>query len=115
MTYADKFKDPRWQKKRLEVLQRDNFQCQSSGNRSEPLVVHHIRYFKNTDPWDYDERYLITLSEDEHKRIHKKKRIPTIKDIIIMSEFEYRDDVIWRTTQLGAWETIQSLKAGRFN
>ncbi len=115
MTYAEKLKDPRWQKKRLEIFQRDNWQCQSTGVKNETLAVHHLRYFKDLNPWDYHEKYLLTLSEDEHKRLHKKRRIPTVKDIIEMSEFEYRDDIIWRMTQLPSWEVLQILKAGRFH
>jgi len=115
MAYSEKLKDPRWQKKRLEILERDNWQCQSTGLRNEPLIVHHLRYFPNLDPWEYDEKYLLTISEDEHKRLHGKNRIPTIKDIIIMSEFEYRDDIIWRMTQLESWEVLQVIKAGRFH
>ncbi len=27
MTYAEQLKDPRWQKRRLEILQRDEWRC----------------------------------------------------------------------------------------
>ena len=34
MGYSEKLKDPRWQKKRLEILERDNFRCQYCGDKN---------------------------------------------------------------------------------
>lgn len=64
MTYAEKLKDPRWQKKRLEVLNRDKWMCKSCGDTSSTLHVHHQKY--SGDPWEIDARYLITLCEQCH-------------------------------------------------
>ncbi len=69
MTYAEKLKNPRWQKKRLEILERDEFSCQSCGSEEETLHVHHISYRKKTEPWEYDNDELITLCEHCHKNI----------------------------------------------
>lgn len=66
MTYKEKLKDPRWQKKRLEIMQRDGFQCKGCGSKNKTLNVHHIRYFKN--PWEGPDIYKITLCEDCHKQ-----------------------------------------------
>jgi len=33
-SYADKLKDPRWQRKRLEILQREDFNCEACGSYS---------------------------------------------------------------------------------
>jgi len=75
MRYIDKFKDPRWQKKRLEILDRDNFKCQSIYCPQEddppPTVhVHHLMYLKDRDPWDYNNAFLITLCNECHERVH---------------------------------------------
>jgi len=70
MTYKEKLKDPRWQKKRLEIMQRDGFQCQCCFDRESTLVVHHKKYITNKEPWDYDNEYLITICEDCHDSIH---------------------------------------------
>ncbi len=59
MTYSEKLKDPRWQKLRLEVMQRDEFTCCHCGDRTTTLNVHHLRYHKN--PWDTPLEELITL------------------------------------------------------
>jgi len=68
--YLNKLKDPRWQKKRLEILKRDNFCCQACFESKKTLHVHHIVYGSKKDPWDYDESDLITLCEECHKLWH---------------------------------------------
>ena len=68
MTYCEKLKDPRWQKKRLSVLQRENFTCQDCGTKEKTLHVHHFRYGK--EPWtdlENEDIYLKVLCEDCHK------------------------------------------------
>jgi hypothetical protein len=70
MNYADKLKDPRWQKKRLEILERDSFRCQGCGNKKQMLVVHHRHYDSDKDPWDYADNILVTLCDDCHKLEH---------------------------------------------
>ena len=59
--YSEKLKYPRWQKKRLEIFQRDEFKCQSCGNTEKTLAVHHRIYLRGKDPWDYPNELLITL------------------------------------------------------
>ena len=66
MKYSDKLKDPRWQKKRLEILERDKWICQSCGDDKSTLHVHHRRYFPGKDPWDYEDRLLVALCESCH-------------------------------------------------
>jgi transcription elongation factor Elf1 len=80
MTYSEKLKSPKWQKKRLEILQRDNFNCRNCGDTESSLHVHHIKYIANTDPWDYDEKYLLTLCESCHSESTWQKN--DIKKII---------------------------------
>jgi hypothetical protein len=60
-SYSDLLKDPRWQKKRLEILQRDGWKCQKCGDDEETLHVHHLSYTPNTMPWEYGESNYITL------------------------------------------------------
>lgn len=79
MTYSEKLKDPRWQKRRLEILQRDGFQCQFGYGNCPPeteLHIHHRRYIRGKDPWDYHESDLVTVCADCHKSItNLKERI----------------------------------------
>lgn len=69
--YWEKLKDPRWQRRRLEVMQNDNFTCRDCGNQSTTLNVHHVYYIKGRDPWDYPDQCLKTLCEPCHKRRHE--------------------------------------------
>jgi hypothetical protein len=66
MDYKEKLKDPRWQKKRLEIFQRDEFKCKKCKDSTTTLCVHHLKYFKNKEPWDYDNKYLETLCIECH-------------------------------------------------
>lgn len=73
MSYTEKLKDPRWQKKRLEVMNRDNFTCQKCGATDKPLVVHHKTYERCFGrPWGCPDSDLITLCEDCHENVHKR-------------------------------------------
>lgn len=73
MTYSEKLKDPRWQKKRLEILQRDNWACTFCGDKNSTLHVHHQLYEKGKEPWDASEWVLITLCENCHEIVHFAK------------------------------------------
>lgn len=77
MTYGEMLRDPRWQRKRLEIFQRDGFQCQFCGDADSPLHVHHIHYLKGSAPWEYPEEFLVTLCEDCHEEekdeLHQSK------------------------------------------
>jgi len=67
MTYADKLKDPRWQKKRLAILERDGWKCMSCGDKESTLHVHHIFYLSGKEPWEIPNGLLITFCERCHK------------------------------------------------
>ena len=51
MNYAEKLKDPHWQKKRLKVMERDGWKCQSCGGNKNTLQIHHKKY-NGPNPWD---------------------------------------------------------------
>jgi len=70
MTYSEQYKDPRWQKKRLEIMQRDEFKCRSCGDKNSTLNVHHaVPYKKDKFIWEYENSDLLTLCEDCHTQI----------------------------------------------
>lgn len=71
MTYSEKLKDPRWQKRRLEIMNRDGFKCCKCGDATKTLNVHHKRYRKGKEPWEYSSDDLMTLCEPCHKNEHK--------------------------------------------
>lgn len=65
MTYSEKLRDPRWQKKRLHILERDNWRCVLCGCDTKNLQVHHVVY-RRIDPWDYPDEFYQTLCEPCH-------------------------------------------------
>ena len=67
MTYAEKLKDPRWQKKRLKILERDDWRCQMCYDNEKMLSVHHRLYRKGIDPWEYKDDELVTLCPECHE------------------------------------------------
>lgn len=71
MTYSEKLKDPRWQKKRLEVLERDCFTCKQCGDTETTLHVHHFTYSKN--PWESEIHDLITYCKHCHYIVEQEK------------------------------------------
>lgn len=68
-TYSEKLRDPRWQKKRLQVLERDNFTCTCCQDTSTELQVHHKAY-KN-EPWQAKLSGLTTLCKHCHLIVSK--------------------------------------------
>jgi 5-methylcytosine-specific restriction endonuclease McrA len=79
--YKEQLESPEWQKKRLFIMERDNFTCQRCNSQTKPLVVHHIMYLPYRKPWEYDGEYLITLCKDCHAYEHATQ--PThIKELI---------------------------------
>jgi len=66
-SYSEKLRDPRWQKKRLCVMQRDGFACRDCGDEKSTLQVHHCRYEKGY-PWEIENQFLLTLCESCHER-----------------------------------------------
>ena len=82
-TYQKLLRTPQWGRKRSLVLSRDNNRCQNCSD-SKKLQVHHRQYQYNNItnalimPWEYDDKYLITLCESCHKMGHKLYKVPVI-------------------------------------
>ena len=66
-SYAEMLRSPLWQKKRLEIMQRDDFTCQHCGCKERELQVHHRVYHKGAKPWEYEDNELITLCDRCHE------------------------------------------------
>lgn len=65
--YSAKLKDPRWQKKRLEIFERDGWKCWRCNSDTSTLCVHHRYYESDKEPWEYNNEALVTLCEECHK------------------------------------------------
>ncbi len=74
-TYYDKLKDPRWYKKRLKILKRDEYKCTVCGAKHD-LQVHHTYYIgTNNPPWAYPDESLITVCKECHQHYHETHEI----------------------------------------
>ena len=67
MTYAEKLRDPRWRAKRLTILARDRYTCQSCTVGYKIMEVHHEYYLPGLEPWEYPDSALVTLCPGCHK------------------------------------------------
>jgi 5-methylcytosine-specific restriction endonuclease McrA len=66
--YLERLRDPRWQRRRLDIFQRDAFTCQKCGDEKSTLHVHHWRYLFGRDPWEYSDEDLVTLCQSCHEQ-----------------------------------------------
>jgi hypothetical protein len=80
----EQLKDPRWQQLRLKVMERDGFQCQECGDKTETLNVHHKRYVKGRKAWEYEADDLVTLCETCHESRHTADE--ALKDALAKSD-----------------------------
>jgi hypothetical protein len=69
LTYSEKLKDPRWQKKRLEVFERDQWRCIACDAADKTLHVHHLVYLPKCEPWEYANCFLRTLCFECHEEM----------------------------------------------
>jgi hypothetical protein len=65
--YQEQLRDPRWQRRRLEIFQDANFKCEDCANGHEELNVHHSAYLKDIPAWDHPKELLHCLCRSCHK------------------------------------------------
>jgi hypothetical protein len=82
-TYSEMLKHPKWQKKRLEVLERANFECELCGDGDSTLNVHHGYYRKGNKPWEYRDESFHCLCEDCHSGV--TETVAYMKELIGLS------------------------------
>lgn len=73
-SYYELLRDPQWQRKRLEILERDEWSCLHCGDVDKPLNVHHRYYQGKKKPWEYEDESLVTLCEECHKGAEHLRR-----------------------------------------
>lgn len=78
--YTEKLADPRWQKLRLEIFDRDNWTCQCCGNTKVQLEIHHTDYWPGKQPWEHPGDMLITVCHKCHGQ--EQVRFQYEKDLI---------------------------------
>lgn len=66
-TYWELLKHPKWQEKRLLIMQRAGFRCEQCDTNEVTLNVHHTYYEKGKAPWEYPDESLHCLCEPCHE------------------------------------------------
>lgn len=102
--YFALLKRPEWQKKRLQILERDGWSCCFCHDTDKTLHVHHGFYAKNLAPWEYPNWSLSTLCEKCHEEITEKTRY--LKEIVATMGPNYIDQIIGFVEGLRAIATI---------
>ena len=72
------YKSSAWEKKRLEILERDNYECQrckEKGGFSPATCVHHIKHLKDRPDLALDDDNLVSLCDACHNLEHPEKFI----------------------------------------
>jgi hypothetical protein len=72
--YLEKLRSPLWQKKRLQVFERDKWTCRTCSATDKTLHVHHVFYRPGCEPWDYPIWAFLTLCADCHEQAHEAQR-----------------------------------------
>lgn len=85
--YSEQIKSPKWQKRRLDILNRDNFTCQICGCTEKTLHVHHTIYIPEKQIWEYEDNQLITLCEDCHSKEHDES-LHLVDDLIFDLKYQ---------------------------
>lgn len=96
--YYQRLKDPRWQKKRLDIMDRDNFSCQICGATKKTLNIHHKRYLVHKEIWDVPDSLLVTLCEDCHQQ-EAENLTSVVQDITSIIRQKFFSNSIYTLTQ----------------
>jgi len=105
MTYLEKLKDPRWQKKRLEIMQRDGFQCTCCGDTETEIHVHHSYYEFGKEVWEYPEESLFTLCSSCHyQHTLSQKRIKELMRTIQYDQLYEFEKIVNKCALMNPYE-----------
>lgn len=69
LSYHEQIRHPLWQRKRLEIFNRDDFTCQICGNKNNTLDVHHLYYVPGLLIWEYEDEALKTVCNNHHEML----------------------------------------------
>jgi hypothetical protein len=94
-TYSEKLRDPRWQKRRLEIMQRDKFSCRKCCDDTSTLNVHHRWYERGKEPWESTDECLVTLCERCHAAETEERQAEEARLIRIMRRDFFVDGLRW--------------------
>jgi 5-methylcytosine-specific restriction endonuclease McrA len=104
-SYWQLLRDPRWQRMRLEVMERANFECEICGGADDTLNVHHKIYRKGAAPWEYQAHELQCLCEGCHETFHDLSQI--LKETLAAFEISTFERVLGYARGLRLLEDVQ--------
>jgi hypothetical protein len=107
-SYSDLLKDPRWQKKRLEVLSFHKFTCFFCGDTETTLHVHHFKY--SGKPWEADDGDLAAICEDCHWLEHQHKYFTATEVELVDLIYRYNRPLSLHYVSDNAKEHIRRIK-----
>lgn len=70
LTYREQLLHPKWQQRRLSMLEAAGWECANCGASENTLHVHHRQYFKGRAVWEYDDTELVVLCDPCHSNEH---------------------------------------------
>jgi hypothetical protein len=97
--YLAKLRDPRWQKKRLEILSRDEWKCKICGDPTTTLHVHHRYYSDGKEPWEYAKAALATLCEPCHQN---ETECSPLAEKLLLTSLKLAGCFSWEIAKLGS-------------
>lgn len=95
MTYTEQLAHPKWQKRRLGMLNAANWSCSQCGCDDVTLHVHHKQYVKGRMAWEYEDSDLAVLCKKCHECQHEAqdalKRILrlTFAENVLVEDFAF--------------------------
>ena len=75
------YKSSAWEKKRLEILERDNYECQvckEGGGFAPATTVHHLKHLEDRPDLALDNDNLVSVCAACHNREHPERFIHRI-------------------------------------
>ena len=112
MKYTDKLRNPKWQRKRLQIFSLAGFRCEDCGREDMELHVHHCDYVPNVEPWQYDRELLMCLCyacHEKRQKIENSIRVDVGKIARMMKPDEL-ETVMWDVCEVMAnrWRKINA-------
>ena len=76
--WSSAYRDSRWQKLRLQIMERDEWKCRGCSKGvgdGVTLNVHHSYYDAGSAPWEYPQETLVTFCEKCHTERHEIQKL----------------------------------------
>lgn len=93
LTYSEKLRNPRWQRKRLEIWDRAGNKCENCNDSEFEMHVHHKWYERGREPWEYPNEALALLCSECHKQAQVTKLL--MDKLVGTMTIEQQDSIVF--------------------